>query len=155
MYVYWSRFEWNKFQTAEHGGTHVDAPAHFAKGTRRLDQIPMSNLLGPGVLINITVGHTIIIILLCCCIFFLDFSLSSWSYREQIQQNMDEMQGKLLVKKERYAVFVGLLIIRCYHTENIIYFLIYLGKVQIYTLRTKRTFDISLYFRFSVIQSMF
>jgi kynurenine formamidase len=30
----------NKFSTAEHGGTHIDAPVHFAKGKHSVDEIP-------------------------------------------------------------------------------------------------------------------
>lgn len=83
MYLHCSRFEGNKFQTAEHGGTHVDAPAHFAKGSQRLDQIPMSNLLGPGVMINITVGHTIIFCIFVAFFKNMDFSLASRSYQQR------------------------------------------------------------------------
>ncbi|XP_060562944.1 isatin hydrolase-like [Ruditapes philippinarum] len=48
---YW--YESNSFQTAEHGGTHLDAPAHFAEGKNRQHQIPMEKLVGPGVVINV------------------------------------------------------------------------------------------------------
>ncbi|KAL4222391.1 hypothetical protein ACF0H5_018430 [Mactra antiquata] len=48
---YW--YESNAIQTPEHGGTHVDAPSHFAKDKLRIDQIPMSKLCGPGVIINV------------------------------------------------------------------------------------------------------
>lgn len=49
---YW--YESNKFQTAEHGGTHVDAPAHFAEGAQRQNEVSIQNLVGPGVIINVT-----------------------------------------------------------------------------------------------------
>ena len=39
---------------AEHGGTHIDAPIHFAKGGLTLDQIPIERLVGTGVRIDIT-----------------------------------------------------------------------------------------------------
>lgn len=42
----------NRFAAAEHGGTHVDAPVHFAAGRRTLDRIPVEQLIGPGVLID-------------------------------------------------------------------------------------------------------
>lgn len=41
------------FSAAEHGGTHVDAPVHFAKGRHTVDQIPVEQLIGPGVVIRI------------------------------------------------------------------------------------------------------
>jgi len=40
----------------EHGGTHVDAPIHFAEGTRSVDQIPLDQLVGPAVVIDVTAG---------------------------------------------------------------------------------------------------
>lgn len=43
-----------QFQTAEHGGTHIDAPIHFAEGKRTVDEIPLDQLIGPGVVIDIT-----------------------------------------------------------------------------------------------------
>ena len=39
--------------TPEHGGTHLDAPIHFAAIGKTADQIPLENLIAPGVLIAI------------------------------------------------------------------------------------------------------
>jgi kynurenine formamidase len=36
----------------EHGGTHIDAPRHFFKGSDTTDQIPLTRLIGPGVRID-------------------------------------------------------------------------------------------------------
>ncbi len=47
-------YEANSFCTAEHGGTHIDAPIHFAEGRQTLDEIPLENLVGPGVKVDIT-----------------------------------------------------------------------------------------------------
>ena len=43
----------NQFFTAEHGGTHLDAPIHFAKGRHTVDEIPIEQLIGHGVLIDV------------------------------------------------------------------------------------------------------
>jgi len=43
-----------RYRAAEHGGTHLDAPVHFAKGRLSIDQIPLEQLMGPGVLIDVT-----------------------------------------------------------------------------------------------------
>ena len=43
-----------RYRAAEHGGTHLDAPVHFAKGRLTVDQIPLEQLMGPGVLIDVT-----------------------------------------------------------------------------------------------------
>lgn len=40
-------------RTAEHGGTHVDAPVHFAEGRESVDQIPLSRLVAPAVVIRV------------------------------------------------------------------------------------------------------
>lgn len=43
----------NKFSLPEHGGTHIDAPAHFAKEGRTVDAIPLEQLVGPAVLVDV------------------------------------------------------------------------------------------------------
>jgi kynurenine formamidase len=37
---------------SEHVGTHLDAPFHFAEGKWTTEQIPLSRLIGPGVVID-------------------------------------------------------------------------------------------------------
>jgi len=44
----------NRLELAEHGGTHIDAPIHFAKGGLTLDQVPIERLVGAGVRIDVT-----------------------------------------------------------------------------------------------------
>ena len=44
----------NRLEMAEHGGTHIDAPIHFAKGGQTLDQVPIERLVGAGVRIDVT-----------------------------------------------------------------------------------------------------
>ncbi len=44
----------NNISTAEHGGTHLDAPRHFIETKRTTDQIPLSQLMGPAVVIDVT-----------------------------------------------------------------------------------------------------
>jgi kynurenine formamidase len=43
----------NAICTPEHGGTHLDAPIHFAEGKRTADQIPLQQLLAPAVVIDV------------------------------------------------------------------------------------------------------
>lgn len=40
--------------TPEHGGTHMDAPIHFGEGKRTLEQIPLKQLMGPAVVIDVS-----------------------------------------------------------------------------------------------------
>ncbi len=42
------------FSGAEHGGTHIDAPIHFAEGKKTVDQIELNQLIAPGVKIDIS-----------------------------------------------------------------------------------------------------
>src|SRR5207249_6807255 len=44
----------NNFATSEHGGTHLDAPVHFAKGHRSVDQIPLDQLVGEAFVVDVT-----------------------------------------------------------------------------------------------------
>jgi kynurenine formamidase len=39
---------------AEHGGTHLDAPIHFSRGGRSPDEIPLEDLTGAGVVVDVT-----------------------------------------------------------------------------------------------------
>ena len=60
----WEKLKWGKnanghwyasgaFSASEHGGTHLDAPIHFAEQGRSLDQIPLEELIGPAVVIDV------------------------------------------------------------------------------------------------------
>jgi kynurenine formamidase len=42
------------FCTPEHGGTHLDAPVHFAEGRPPADQVPLERLIGSAVVIDVT-----------------------------------------------------------------------------------------------------
>jgi len=44
----------NKFAAPEHGGTHIDAPRHFAANANTVDQIPLEQLMGNGILVDVT-----------------------------------------------------------------------------------------------------
>ena len=39
--------------TAEHGGTHLDAPIHFSEGKHAVDEIPLQRLMGNAVVIDV------------------------------------------------------------------------------------------------------
>jgi kynurenine formamidase len=44
----------NRFHASEHGGTHMDAPSHFAEGKHSIEQIPPSQLIGPGYVVDVS-----------------------------------------------------------------------------------------------------
>lgn len=43
----------NNLCLAEHGGTHIDAPIHFAEGKATLEQLPVTSGIGPAVVIDV------------------------------------------------------------------------------------------------------
>lgn len=44
----------NNFATAEHGGTHIDAPIHFSKTGQTVEAIPLENLVGAAIKIDVS-----------------------------------------------------------------------------------------------------
>lgn len=42
------------YSAAEHGGTHIDAPFHFAEGKKTVDQLSLTDLIGQAVKIDIS-----------------------------------------------------------------------------------------------------
>ena len=44
----------NDFSASEHGGTHLDAPIHFSRGKRTSDRIPLRQLIGNGILVDVS-----------------------------------------------------------------------------------------------------
>lgn len=44
----------NNFATSEHGGTHLDAPVHFAEGRWSVEQIPIDRLVGHAVVVDVS-----------------------------------------------------------------------------------------------------
>jgi kynurenine formamidase len=60
----WDKSSWGKtaqgywyasaeFAMSEHGGTHIDAPIHFAEGRQTVDEIPLQRLISPAVVIDV------------------------------------------------------------------------------------------------------
>src|SRR6187402_2512938 len=42
------------YSAAEHGGTHIDAPVHFAEGKKSVDQLELNQLIAQGVKIDVS-----------------------------------------------------------------------------------------------------
>ncbi len=62
---HWERTKWGPspggywyasatYGASEHGGTHLDSPIHFAEHGRTVDEIPLSELIGPAVVVDIS-----------------------------------------------------------------------------------------------------
>ena len=43
-----------RYAAAEHGGTHIDAPVHFAQNRHSVDKIPLEQLVGSGIVIDVS-----------------------------------------------------------------------------------------------------
>ena len=43
----------NEISGSEHGGTHLDAPIHFAEGRRTTAELPVQELMGPACVIDV------------------------------------------------------------------------------------------------------
>jgi len=47
-------YDAKKYCSEEHGGTHIDAPVHFAEGRQTVDEIPLDRLTGAAVVIDVS-----------------------------------------------------------------------------------------------------
>lgn len=47
-------YEANNFAASEHGGTHLDAPAHFAKDRMTTEKLPLERLIGPVAVVDVS-----------------------------------------------------------------------------------------------------
>jgi kynurenine formamidase len=61
----WEKESWGKsaggywyaaarYSASEHGGTHLDSPVHFAEGKSATDELPLSRLIAPAAVIDIS-----------------------------------------------------------------------------------------------------
>lgn len=46
-----------RYSGAEHGGTHLDAPVHFARGRHATDEIPLEQLMGTAIVVDVTAKY--------------------------------------------------------------------------------------------------
>ena len=74
---YYSAF---KFSTAEHGGTHLDAPVHFFEGKKTVDQLSIDQLNGQAIVIDVSAA----------CLEDRDYQISSGDI-----ENWEKDNGKL------------------------------------------------------------
>ena len=44
----------NRYSASEHGGTHIDAPIHFAEGRKTLDELTIDQLTGAAVVLDVS-----------------------------------------------------------------------------------------------------
>src|SRR5678816_2580153 len=44
----------NRYRASEHGGTHIDAPVHFAEGRKTVDKLSIEQLTGAAVVVDVS-----------------------------------------------------------------------------------------------------
>ncbi|MFA5190544.1 MAG: cyclase family protein [Verrucomicrobiia bacterium] len=44
----------NRYSASEHGGTHLDAPIHFAEGHRTIEQLSLDQFMGAAVVVDVS-----------------------------------------------------------------------------------------------------
>ncbi len=44
----------NRYRASEHGGTHIDAPIHFAEGGKTVDQLAIDQLTGAAIVVDVS-----------------------------------------------------------------------------------------------------
>lgn len=84
-----------RFAAAEHGGTHIDAPVHFAQGRNSVDQIPLEQLMGQGIVVDVTKQ----------CAGNPDYRVSSQDFRTWEKQNGPLPNGAILLLRTGFGKY--------------------------------------------------
>ncbi|WP_026839074.1 cyclase family protein [Gillisia sp. JM1] len=86
----------NNFATAEHGGTHIDAPIHFANNKQTVDEIPLENLIGNAIKIDVSEN----------AIKNPDYLISIEDLKKwEKEQNMEIPQGAIVLLETGFSKF--------------------------------------------------
>ena len=85
----------NNYAAAEHGGTHIDAPIHFAAGHNTVDQIPLEQLMGQAVVVDVSVQ----------CANNSDYQITVADFETWERANGQLSQGALVLLRTGYGKF--------------------------------------------------
>lgn len=85
----------NKFSAAEHGGTHLDSPVHFAQGKQTVDQIPLENLIGQAIVIDITKQ----------CESNADYQITTEDFTKWEKENGEIQKGAIVLLRTGFSKF--------------------------------------------------
>lgn len=80
---------------AEHGGTHLDAPVHFAEGRESVDEISLEKLTGEGILIDVSEK----------ALADRDYLVTVSDFKEWEETNGMRIDNKIIFLKTGYARF--------------------------------------------------
>jgi kynurenine formamidase len=84
-----------KFNAEEHGGTHFDAPMHFAQGGNSIEMVPVEQLTGEGVLIDVSSK----------ALANRDYLISAGDVEEWEQQHGPLPEGAIVLFRTGYGAF--------------------------------------------------
>ena len=85
----------NNFATSEHGGTHIDAPVHFARGHQSVDQIPLDRLIGGAIVVDVTAA----------CASQADYRVTSDDFTRWERTNGEIPNGAIVLIRTGYSRF--------------------------------------------------
>lgn len=82
-----------RFCGPEHAGTHIDAPIHFNEKGQTLDQIPLQRLIGPGVVVDVSLPSSK----------NRDYLVSVNDLKEWEQKHQQTLKDKIVLLKTGFA----------------------------------------------------
>ena len=85
----------NSFTTAEHGGTHIDAPIHFFADRHTVDQIPLQQLIAPAVVIDVQEP----------CVEDRDYEISVADLRNWEEEHGEQLVDVVVLLRTGYAKY--------------------------------------------------
>ncbi len=88
-------YESHRYSASEHGGTHIDAPVHFAEGRQSVDQIPLEKLIGSAVVIDVSAK----------ALLDPDYQVSVEDITDWEKENGQIPEGSILLLNTGYAKF--------------------------------------------------
>ncbi|MEQ8847558.1 cyclase family protein [Botrimarina sp.] len=83
----------NRFSAPEHGGTHLDAPFHFAQEGQTVEQTPLERLVGPGACVDVS-GR---------CAADRDYQVTVEDLLAWERENDASLEGKIVLLRTGYA----------------------------------------------------
>jgi kynurenine formamidase len=85
----------NNISCAEHGGTHLDAPIHFYENRNSVDEIPLENLIGNAVVIDVSEK----------CLNDRDYLIEIDDFNKWERENGDISENTIILLKTGYGKY--------------------------------------------------
>lgn len=83
----------NRFSAPEHGGTHIDAPYHFAAQGKTVDQIPLPQLIGAATCVDVSPQ----------CAIDRDYQITIDDLKEWEQDHGESLAEKIVLLRTGFA----------------------------------------------------